>query len=94
MSSAPIPTTTEVIESAVIRAPLSNVWHLIKLQNFADFWGALESSQWVKGASDETDVVRWTFKDGTELEVKQDEHSASLYTLKLQRAIKADLITL
>lgn len=94
MSSAPIPTTTEVIESAVIRAPLSNVWHLIKLQNFADFWSALKSSQWVKGTSDETDVVKWTFKDGTELEVKQDEHSASLHTLKLKRAIKADLTTL
>ncbi|KAI0836302.1 hypothetical protein F5Y06DRAFT_106768 [Hypoxylon sp. FL0890] len=71
----PIPTSTSVVESAVIKAPLSQVWHLIKLQNFANFWSALKSSQWVKGTSDETDVVQWTFKDGTQLEVKQEEHS-------------------
>ena len=35
----------------------------------------MKSSEWVKGASDETDVVKWSFKDGTELEVKQEEHS-------------------
>ncbi|KAI1411105.1 Bet v1-like protein [Hypoxylon sp. FL1857] len=70
-----IPTSTSVVESAVIKAPLSHVWHLIKLQDFANFWSALESSQYVKGTSDETDVVQWTFKDGTRLEVKQEEHS-------------------
>ncbi|EMR71083.1 putative secondary metabolism biosynthetic enzyme [Eutypa lata] len=70
-----IPTSTSVVESAVIKAPLSQVWHHIKLQNFADWWSALKSSEWVKGASDETDVVKWSFKDGTELEVKQEEHS-------------------
>ncbi|KAI1141848.1 Bet v1-like protein [Hypoxylon sp. FL0543] len=70
-----IPTSTSVVESAVIKAPLSHVWHLIKLQDFANFWSALKSSQWVKGTSDETDVVQWTFKDGTQLEVKQEEHS-------------------
>ena len=78
MSSTPIPTSTEVVETAVIRAPLFDVWHLIKLQNFADFWGALKKSEWVKGASaDREDVFKWTFKDGTILEVKQDEHSVS-----------------
>ncbi|KAI1662376.1 hypothetical protein F4813DRAFT_106624 [Daldinia decipiens] len=70
-----IPTSTSVVESAVIKAPLSHVWHHIKLQNFNNFWSALKSSQYVKGTSDETDVVKWTFKDGTELEVKQEEHS-------------------
>ncbi|KAI1631638.1 hypothetical protein F4809DRAFT_631532 [Biscogniauxia mediterranea] len=70
-----IPTSTSVVESAVIRAPLSHVWHHIKLQNFSDFWSALKSSQFDKGVSDETDVVKWVFKDGTELEVKQEEHS-------------------
>ncbi|KAI1641725.1 hypothetical protein F4815DRAFT_444432 [Daldinia loculata] len=70
-----IPTSTSVVESAVIKAPLSHVWHHIKLQNFHNFWSALKSSQYVKGTSDETDVVKWTFKDGTELEVKQEEHS-------------------
>ncbi|KAI1208528.1 uncharacterized protein F4807DRAFT_461463 [Annulohypoxylon truncatum] len=70
-----IPTTTSVVESAVIKAPLSHVWHLIKLQDFSKFWSALKSSQFVKGASDETQVVHWVFNDGTELEVKQEEHS-------------------
>ncbi|KAI8963208.1 hypothetical protein F5Y11DRAFT_320204 [Daldinia sp. FL1419] len=70
-----IPTSTSVVESAVIKAPLSHVWHHIKLQDFSNFWSALKSSQHVKGTSDETDVVKWTFKDGTELEVKQEEHS-------------------
>ncbi|KAI1801474.1 hypothetical protein F4811DRAFT_534021 [Daldinia bambusicola] len=70
-----IPTSTSVVESAVIQAPLSHVWHHIKLQDFSNFWSALKSSQYVKGTSDETDVVKWTFKDGTELEVKQEEHS-------------------
>jgi len=70
-----IPTSTSVVESAVIKAPLSAVWHHIKLQNFSDFWSALKSSEFVKGASDDTDVVKWTFTDGHELEVKQEEHS-------------------
>lgn len=73
--AARIPTSTSVSESAVIDAPFSDVWHLIKLPSFAQFWGALTSSEEVKGASPETDVVKWTFKDGTVLEVKQEEHS-------------------
>lgn len=47
------------------------------VQNFSDFWSALKSSEFVKGASDDTDVVKWTFADGHELEVKQEEHSVS-----------------
>ncbi|WQF76615.1 Putative polyketide cyclase/dehydrase, START-like domain superfamily [Colletotrichum destructivum] len=74
MSSSTIPTSTSVVESAVIKAPLSHVWHFIKLQNFQNFWSALKGSEAVK-AQEETDVVRWTFKDGTVLEVKQEEHS-------------------
>ncbi|RYP15141.1 hypothetical protein DL765_005880 [Monosporascus sp. GIB2] len=70
-----IPTSTSVVESAVIKAPLSQVWHQIKLQNFSDWWSALKSSEFAKGTSEDTDIVKWTFKDGTELEVKQEEHS-------------------
>jgi hypothetical protein len=73
--SAGIPTSTSVSESAVIEAPFSNVWHLIKLQDFSKFWSALETSEFVKGTSDEADVVKWAFKDGSALEVKQEEHS-------------------
>ena len=82
MSSAaaettPIPTATSVVESTVIEAPLSHVWHHIKLENFSKFWSALSASEFVKGTTNDTDVVKWTFKDGTELEVKQEEHSVS-----------------
>ncbi|KAK0750921.1 hypothetical protein B0T18DRAFT_319560 [Schizothecium vesticola] len=70
-----VATTNEVIESAVIRAPLSHVWHFLKLAEFDKFWGAIKKAEHVKGVSDDTDVVRWTFKDGNVVEVKQDEHS-------------------
>ncbi|KAL9120643.1 MAG: hypothetical protein Q9187_002803 [Circinaria calcarea] len=73
--SSSIPTSTSVTESAVIEAPLSQVWHLIKLQDFPNFWTKLSKSEHIKGTSPETDVVKWTFKDGTELDVKQEEHS-------------------
>jgi len=71
-----IPTSTSVTESAVIEAKFSAVWHLIKLENFSHFWTALKHSETVKGASPDTDIVKWTFKDGTVLEVKQEEHSS------------------
>ncbi|KAK4504875.1 hypothetical protein PRZ48_002838 [Zasmidium cellare] len=70
-----IPTSTSVVESAVIKAPLSHVWHYVKLQDFSKFWSAVSKSEYVKGASEETDIVKWSFKDGTVLEVKQEEHS-------------------
>ena len=70
-----IPTSTSVTESSVIAAPLGDVWHLIKLQDFHHFWTKLSKSHHVKGASPETDIVQWTFKDGTHQEVKQEEHS-------------------
>lgn len=73
--SGKIPTSTTVRESAVIAAHPSDVWHLLKLQDFANFWSKLDKSEWVKGASQDTDVVKWTFKDGTVLDVKQEEHS-------------------
>ncbi|KAH9436409.1 hypothetical protein MCOR02_000081 [Pyricularia oryzae] len=74
MSSA-IPTAASVSESAVIDAPPLQVWHLIKLQDFSKFWSKLDKSEWIKGASPDTDLVKWTFKDGTVLDVKQEEHS-------------------
>ncbi|KAG8533951.1 uncharacterized protein KY384_001693 [Bacidia gigantensis] len=61
--STPIPTSTSVRESAVIPAPLSHVWHLIKLQSFPSFWTSLKSAEEVK-------------RDGTRQEIKQEEHSA------------------
>ena len=73
--SSNIPTSTAVTESAVIKAPLAHVWHFIKLQDFSKFYSAIASSEFVKGASEEADIVKWTFKDNTVLEVKQEEHS-------------------
>jgi hypothetical protein len=81
--SGRIPTSTSVSESAVIEAPFSDVWHLIKLQDFSKFWSALEKSEFVKGVSEEADVVKWAFKDGTAVEVKQEEHSVGLHTIAL-----------
>lgn len=78
MSTSRIPTSTSVTESAVIPAQLANVWHLIKLQEFHAFWTKLEKCEHVKGASPETDVVKWAFKDGTVLDIKQEEHSVRL----------------
>lgn len=77
MASTIIPTATNVAESSLIPAHISHVWHLIKLQTFDAFWSALKKSEEVKGASPETDLVRWTFKDGTVQEVKQEEHSVN-----------------
>ncbi|KAL1641789.1 hypothetical protein SLS58_005828 [Diplodia intermedia] len=71
-----IPTSTSVVETAVVEAHLSSVWHLVKLQDFAKFWTKLDKSEFVKGASPETDVFKWSFKDGQVLEVKQEEHSS------------------
>jgi hypothetical protein len=81
--SGRIPTSTSVSESAVIEAPFSDVWHLIKLQDFSKFWSALDKSEFVKGTSDEADVVKWAFKDGTVVEVKQEEHSVHSTALHL-----------
>jgi hypothetical protein len=55
---------------------IPQVWHLIKLEQFPTFWSKLSNAEFVKGASPDTDIVRWAFKDGTVLEVKQEEHSS------------------
>ena len=71
-----IPVSTSVVESTVIEAPLAAVWHLIKLPDFAKFWSALSKSEGnIQGVSPETDIVKWTFKDGMVVDVKQEEHS-------------------
>lgn len=78
MSTTVIPTSTSVVESSLIPAHLSQVWHLIKLPQFHHFWSALKHCEEVKGASNETETVQWVFKDGTEQTVKQEEHSVRL----------------
>ncbi|KAI4128443.1 MAG: hypothetical protein LQ347_004177 [Umbilicaria vellea] len=84
--SSSIPTSSSVTESAVIQAPLSQVWHLIKLQDFHKFWTKLSKSEHVQGASPETDIVQWTFEDGTVLDVKLEEHSVGALFVNTQGA--------
>jgi len=48
---------------------------LIKLPTFHHWLSALKSAEENKGTSSETDIIRWTFKDGTVQDVKQEEHS-------------------
>merc|ERR1712093_656863 len=43
--SAGIPTSTSVVESAVINAPLAKVWHLIKLQSLGDWWSIVKKEE-------------------------------------------------
>jgi hypothetical protein len=74
-----IPTSSGVRESCVIAAPLADVWHQIKIGDFANFWNSLSKSALVKNnTSPEADIAQWTFKDGTQLEVKQEEHSVRI----------------
>lgn len=73
----------------MIPAHLSQVWHLIKLGSFDRWLSTLKSSEEAKGTSPDTDVVKWTFKDGTVQEIKQEEHSVCLLvaTLSVRRRI-------
>ena len=92
-----IPTSTSVSESAVIPSSLSKVWHLIKLQSFHRFWSKLAAAEYLKNeTSPETDVVKWTFKDGTVLEVKQEEHSVrtTLSPIQTPHLLNIDRIAL
>ena len=64
-----IPVATEVRESAVISASVDDLWNLIQLSNVASFWTNLKEVQ------SSANVTKWTFHDGTVLDVKQEEHS-------------------
>lgn len=83
--ATPIPTSTSVLESVVVDAPLAHVWHLIKLQDFHKWWFKLSNCEHVKGVSHETDVVKWTFKDGHVLDVKMEEHSVGGVSLPVNQ---------
>ncbi|KAK4056437.1 hypothetical protein OIO90_002580 [Microbotryomycetes sp. JL221] len=78
-----IPTATYVVESAVIDAPLSAVWHLIKPESFADWLSTLETSSVAKGTTPDTDVYHWTYKDGSKVTVKMEEHSSLRHSITL-----------
>lgn len=74
-----IPTSTHLVESTVIAAPLTTVWGLIKLAKFDQWFSALESSKSAKEtSSDEVQCFDWKFKDGSTYQVKQEGHSCAL----------------
>jgi hypothetical protein len=64
-----IPTAAAVRESAVISASVDDLWNAIQLPNVASFWTN------VKEVQSSANVTKWTFQDGTVLDVKQEEHS-------------------
>ncbi|KAI5479497.1 Bet v1-like protein [Pseudohyphozyma bogoriensis] len=88
-----IPTASYVLESAVIPAPLAKVWHLIKLQSFSSFYSALKSSSLAKDTSEEADVYKWEFKDGTVLTIKQEAHSSIDHTISYSVISSAPALT-
>lgn len=59
----------------MIAASLADVWHLIKLPDFYHFWSKLQKAEEEKGMAERTEIVKWSFKDGTVLDVKMEEHS-------------------
>jgi hypothetical protein len=64
-----IPTATSVRESAVISASVGDLWNAIQLDNVHSFWTNISDVQ------SSANVTKWTFHDGTVLDVKQEEHS-------------------
>src|ERR1700721_1516113 len=73
------PPAAAVRESAVISAPIDDLWNSIQLDSLSSFWTNL------KEVSSSANVTKWTFHDGTVLDVKQEEHSVSKASLNLRR---------
>lgn len=72
---ASVVSTTSVVESTVINAPLSHIWSYIKLKDFDKFYTGMTKSEVIKDGNGDTDVVKWEFQDGSALKVKQEEYS-------------------
>ncbi|ELR04280.1 hypothetical protein VC83_08089 [Pseudogymnoascus destructans] len=58
-------TSTSFTESAVINAPISVIWPLIKLNKFATFYTAIQKSELAPATPDERETVRWNFENRT-----------------------------
>ncbi|SPJ85367.1 uncharacterized protein FTOL_11148 [Fusarium torulosum] len=75
-------TSTSVTESAVIQAPIYAVWRLVKLKKFIDFFEGIIKSETIHAQDDDNDdreIIRWTFEDGTVLDVVEEEYSTVKY---------------
>ncbi|KAI6369731.1 hypothetical protein MCOR25_004360 [Pyricularia grisea] len=68
-------TSTLVTESAVINAPVSKVWSLIQLRNFQNFFVGINKTEILSSKDSQSEVIRWTFDDGTVLDVREEEYS-------------------
>ncbi|ELR07903.1 hypothetical protein VC83_08101 [Pseudogymnoascus destructans] len=69
-------TSNSVTESAVINAPLSSIWPLLRLTEFEKFYTGIIKTEIVP-SSGETDkkTIRWTFDEGYTLDVQEEEYS-------------------
>ncbi|TLS21013.1 uncharacterized protein PpBr36_10741 [Pyricularia pennisetigena] len=68
-------TSTLVTESAVINAPISEIWPLIQLKNFQNFFIGISKTEILPSDDIQPEIIRWTFDDGTVLDVKEEEYS-------------------
>lgn len=68
-------TATSIVESAVVNAPLSLMWPIIKLKEFDKFYTAIRESELVPAAPGERETVRWFFDNGTILTLREEEYS-------------------
>mmetsp|Transcript_28364 Transcript_28364/g.28657 ORF Transcript_28364/g.28657 Transcript_28364/m.28657 type:complete len:152 (+) Transcript_28364:153-608(+) len=75
--SSSIPTTTHIVESAVIQAPISDVWSAVSSLNFS-FWGLIDGTTPVD-ASTKSNTVGGTFlmkfRDGVTWTIQLSELS-------------------
>ncbi|KAL5905928.1 hypothetical protein ACKVV7_010321 [Pyricularia oryzae] len=68
-------TSTSVTESAVINAPVSKVWRMVQLKNFQNFFVDINKTEILPSEDLQKEVIRWTFDDGTVLDVREEEYS-------------------
>lgn len=74
-------TSTSVTESAVINAPVSKVWSMVQLKNFQNFFVDINKTEILPSEDLQKEVIRWTFDDGTVLDVREEEYSVSCLLL-------------
>ncbi|KAH8585322.1 hypothetical protein B0O99DRAFT_657348 [Bisporella sp. PMI_857] len=60
-------TSNSVTESAVINAPLSSIWPLLRLNEFEKFYAGVVKT--------DKNIIRWTFKEGYTLDAQEEEYS-------------------
>jgi hypothetical protein len=72
-------TSNSVTESAVINAPLSSIWPLLRLNEFEKFYTGIVKTDLVPSpAKTDKNIIRWTFKEGYTLDVQEEEYSVRL----------------